>query len=861
MDHVGARAHAAGEKKRSGPGRSRSTRKTPHSSAEGLVDALGNRGAARFLASAAGRTSGAATGRTGSSNPGASPARGPVATTRDGETTLTPSALSRPDKDHILAHEQAHRQQSGASAPLGSRQQLETDAEVGARRILSGAQHTPQYAAPRGMTLAYDPADWLPRLDQQSQAEASSLNAQGLTDPRNTVELSENTEQGPGRASANYTANVAASGPQGFILSSTSVRLDYDAHRTVSVVGPPTVRINSELGSGPVTERPAMPYTLSYSRTITYTDADGRSATAEISGQVFLSQETVAAQIGATPNPSFEALLNLQGDSGYVTASVDGQTRITSVFANYAATGTSLRAEASGAVMSLGRSGGFSLVNVSAEASFLDPTAPAGSQFASLREYLVEADIDELARRLSQGPPGDKPGMLDDAASVVGGALGTVLAAVIDGVEAVLKGVADLWDELPDSAKGILTALGKFAAGLAVIAGIAALIVFGSEGAIAFGAAMLIVGLGALVVGFVGSVGRRLSEAWHSDDRWSLVAAPFVALLDALGISGIIEAGTDRSVLTDAPLNRTGEERWEAGTTGVLQLVGIFLMARGAGGGGGGEAPGDVVSPTVRGNMADFHALPEERLPVLPEGHAWVRRGGEWTLLRDPTAPSVPLEISIYSDGAGRINYNVRSGDLVLQSDAMTRPTNDTFPSGAENRLPPQLRGTGDQNPYRDPNSGLLFDKGHGVDYADRLEGGGARSSNADPANFTPQARYWNQFLRNQLVAAIRARGGGYREMPVYDAVPARTVDGTPIPSAFVFVETSPTGEPLGVWRVPNDPTINTRQMSQLPQYSRNLSDVPTPVIAADGTAQPPGTIIAPGVILGGERGRDERTQ
>jgi hypothetical protein len=176
----------------------------------------------------------------------------------------------------------------------------------------------------------------------------------------------------------------------------------------------------------------------------------------------------------------------------------------------------------------------------------------------------------------------------------------------------------------------------------------------------------------------------------------------------------------------------------------------------------------------------------------------------------------------------------------------------------AENRLPVELRGTGENNPYIEEGSGVLFEKGHGNDYVDRIEGPGVRSSNADIANFTPQARYWNSFLRNHLVRGIRSRGGGYREMPIYGSNPSVTVNQTPIPSEFIFVETSPTGQARAAWRIPNDPVITTQQMSQLPQYSISLSEVPNVMFSESGQMRSPGAIAGPFGLISGERGEEE---
>ncbi len=785
------------------------------------------------------------------------PSSSPLATTRDGRTTLSSRVHTRLDRDVILAHEAAHRSQFRADAPPGSRQQLEHDADHGAARILAGLPHRPRVSAPRGMVLAYGPEQWFPDLQSQSDREVQGLQRVGLTHPESSSRLSFGASQdADGGARASYDISVAASGDGGQILSDSHVVLDHQPDRRVGVVGPPTVQLNPEYGLGPVDDRPAYPYTLRYSRTVSYTDANGRSVTVEIDGRVFFSDRTMAAQLGALggEEPSFEALLNLRGDSGYVTASIQGSGPVTGYFAQYAAAGESLSLQARGAAANLGRSGGLSFLGSAESAAFLDPRLSAGDQYDSLRRYLLSADAAWLAQQRDRADADARPGWLDGLTASLARLLGGVLTPFIELEDAATDAISGWWNELPPWARGVMTSVAKFGAALLVMAAAAGLIVLAAKGAIAFGAAMLVVGAVALAAGYVMSFGSRLVEAWRSDNRWRLMLVPMVAALDTLGISGIIEGSRNESLLTGAPLGLSEEGQWEVGTTGVLQLVGIILMVRGMRGSPGGRS----VAPEVRGNLADFHALPAERLPVLPEGHYWVRQGPEWSVFREPTAPEVPLEISIFSDGQGKINFNVRSGDRVLQSEAMTRPPNDTY-QGGENRLPPELRGVGDQNPYLEDGTGRLFEKGHGIDYVDRLEGPGVRSSNADVSNFTPQARFWNSFLRNHLVRAIRSRGGGYRELPLYEGTPSQTANQTPIPRAFIFVETNAAGEPVAAWRIPNDPALNTRTQSQLPQYSIPLSEIPGVMLRPDGAVKPPGTFMGPaGAFITGERGEHE---
>ncbi|MFA3791875.1 hypothetical protein AB6T38_12215 [Aliiglaciecola sp. SL4] len=779
----------------------------------------------------------------------------PVAVTKDGQSFFSQLIQSHPNRERVLAHENVHRLQFRSGAPLGSRNQLEADARLGAETILTGQSYTPQYSAPRGMLLAYGTEDWFPNLEQQGQEEQSALNTQGLTNPDNQTNLELQTSSDTNlnnESRARYDVSVSASGSGGTIQSNTTVVLDYEPNRRVSVVGPAIVRNNPEMGLGPSDQRPAYPYILSYSRTITYTDSNGRNATVEIDSQVHISDAT-AASVLAGVTPSYESLLSLQGDTGYMSVSISGSSSFNAYYATYAGTGNSLRILSDTAASGLGHWGGLSLINVSRTADFIDPQLTAGEQYGSLRAYLYSADAAELARQLAELEAQDSS-WFDDLTNALGQIIGGALSSLFSGLDEIASAIESLWNELPPWTRGILTAVGKFAAlmgGMAVVAG---LIVVALKGAVAFGTVMLVLGALALAAGFVMSYAARLSEAWNSDNRWRLLLVPIIAVLDTLGISGVIEGATNESILTGESLNRTEEEQWEAGTTGVLQLVGIFFMARGLRGSG---PRSQTVTPEVRGPMQDFHMLPRERLPVLPEGHGWSRQGPEWVISREPSAPEIPLEISIYSDGQGKINYNIRSGDRVLQSEAMSRPSGDNY-QGGENRLAPEIRGTGQNNPFIQEGTGVLFEKGHGIDYVHRIEGPGVRSSNADIANFTPQARYWNSFLRNHLVRGISSRGGGYREMPIYESTPSLTVNETPIPSEFIFVETSPTGQVRAAWRIPNDPAITTRRMSQLPQYSIPESQIPSVMFTEAGQMRAPGTIIGPFGVINGKRGERE---
>ncbi len=291
--------------------------------------------------------------------------------------------------------------------------------------------------------------------------------------------------------------------------------------------------------------------------------------------------------------------------------------------------------------------------------------------------------------------------------------------------------------------------------------------------------------------------------------------------------------------------------------------AGVYAEARVPGGSAAARARNAApATVTQRGNAAAFHNLPPDRLPAnLPEGHFWMRNadGSEWTLMRDAGTQAAPFELTVYADASGNTNYVLRSNGRLIQSNAITRSGST---HGGTDRLPPDLDEVGVNNPYRDPVTNQPWDKGHGVDHADTLEGPGVLSSTTDIANFTPQASWWNQGPRNSLVGRIRnghgpsgrAGGGGYREMARYAESPPVTSNGTLIPREFIFVETDAAGVALRAWRIPNVQGAAGRGITAIDAMAIPLADVP-PVLLRSGLplAGPGGTgaVYAPGAIFG----------
>lgn len=786
----------------------------------------------------------------------------PLAVTNHHGTRFAPGWRGRSDANLIAAHEAVHRGQfaNRGRRPEGHRRALEQEAHRGALTLTAGGRFAPVLAAPSGMSLAYTPlegVEWMPDMQRQVQRETDALATAGLGGEGSRVEaeVSSNDDDGGGH-DIHYRLHTTGSGPDGNVDVTTEILVHHNPDAMVSITHGPMLRpsVDPELGWYNSDDVPAYPWVVRYRRQLRYRDNSGRAAVLDLDGVVYFNEHQMDWQLWGVGPPSFDTVLGLIGDEGHIAAHLYGHGSKADVAADYFGQETTVRSQLDAARTHLG-AGTRHLVQLPPE--LLSLTAPAGLQFQELRAWLVASDAYAMFDPV------------DDWAGSGNTASRDANYEADDGLlSGFLSGVETFWSGLPAWARGTLKAVATFAGMMVLMAAVAGVIVLaakagialgilGAGAAISFGTAMLIVGAVALVGGHLYNVYRRFMEWWEHGGVLGFFAIGFVAFLDTIGVGGIIEAATDESLLTGRELKRNEEQRWEAGTTGVLQLVGIILSVRGLRG-----RPGEPVVAEVqtRGSMADFHALPAERLPTnLPEGYYWQRRAGTtWELMREPGAPPVEVQISVYADGNGRVNYNTAVEGLPVHSDAMVRPAGEASPGG--HRLPPNLRESGAANPMRDPVTGRVYDKGHGVDYVDRTAG--PFNSNLDPINFTPQVGWWNSGTRNPLVAAIRTRGGGYREMPVFDAMPPRTVptpqhpNGIAIPREFVFVETNSSGVPVRAWRIPNDFAItkNAHYEAFLPQFAIPLRQIPQIMRGPTGAMTPPGTRFGR-VVITGEHG------
>jgi hypothetical protein len=487
-------------------------------------------------------------------------------------------------------------------------------------------------------------------------------------------------------------------------------------------------------------------------------------------------------------------------------------------------------------------------------AGFLDRIEQLWDDYHLAVRYSDEFAVAALARHVEQSARGMVEGlvqMIVIAVAIL--AITTAVGAILGGIFGVGAGAA------PGAAAG-------FEVGMVIIEwlGLAMLVVWIAQSLIQVGAAF-----GTFLATVWGAHGdrdvlRRAGFEW-ADANALLIAKILEGLLMLVMARGLpkgLEAL--RGTRLGAALGESRAVSWltersaniEAGRSPLPGPSTVLGRIRGTGPGQAEPAP--IVQ---RGNAAAFHDLPVARLPRnLPEGHFWMRSadGTQWVLMRRTGAAPAPFELTVSADGAGNINYVMRTGNRMIQSDAVTQ----TGTAYSGQRLPNDLAGTGPDNPYLDPVSNVPWDKGHGVDYVDTLEGPGVHNTSIDPANFTPQASWWNQGPRNSLVGRIRdghapsgrTGGGGYREMAIYPDNPPVTADGTPIPSEFIFVEATRAGAPVRAWRIPNIQGAAGRAITAIDPMAIPLADVP-PVMLRSGVplAGPGGSgaVYSPGLIFG----------
>jgi hypothetical protein len=496
-----------------------------------------------------------------------------MATTRDGVTTA-----ERELPPHVEAHEAVHRAQWAARgvAPIGSRADLEHDAERGARAMTAGSSYRPAVAAPPGMTLHYDPDpfDWMPDPQAVTERELRT-DDELMLEPDESANVRIEQRRGTdmaGVSTVSYTNITSGRGRKGVITSTTEITVIHDPGAPTTTVMVPSLNPMDELAPKEV---PAYPVSILYARTIEYSDADGRACLVEIAGGVHFTHEQWLEQLEGR-DPSFENLQQLVGDNGSLGIDLDGTGPIANFpyHRNLVVGGSSIAHQLQNAVPWLGFDSDPLLgVATLAPADFIRPELAAGEQFDSLNKFLFAMDQREIARRAAE-----------DAERARAAAEAEEDESWLDAVgdwldDNILGPLGGLWNAIPAPVRGVIKAVGKAALAIGVVIGAAAVIVALSPVELTVAGVALAIG-GALLLGsFINSLFTRSEEAEATGEGGASDIA-LVSLADAVGVSGVYEAVTNESMLSGVDLGLSEEERWERGTLGGIQVVGTALGAR-----------------------------------------------------------------------------------------------------------------------------------------------------------------------------------------------------------------------------------------------------------------------------------------
>jgi hypothetical protein len=276
------------------------------------------------------------------------------------------------------------------------------------------------------------------------------------------------------------------------------------------------------------------------------------------------------------------------------------------------------------------------------------------------------------------------------------------------------------------------------------------------------------------------------------------------------------------------PWNKTMPSGWLFKTKNDLRAANVdpdnpVGSAWPQGGGGGGSSytiPSATYNPN---NMSPaFHALTSDNYPMVQNGTAWNRQGQQLHLLRDPQVlPNSPhtqvhedtgptgglMYTSTVSDPTSTGGQRVLSGYTEIASQGHTYQGNRNYPMTSADYT---------------TSGGTVYGRGHVNDHAD-----GTTTTTSSYTNYTPQDQNYNTGARNSTVQEARRSGGGnYREVYSYSQQPARTTDGTAIPTTNHFMVTNSTGM-QNYYSVPNTNYPNNRSRNTINQFQQPTTNFP----------------------------------
>ena len=537
--------------------------------------------------------------------------RAPAGYTEDGVSFFSPAVADHPRRNTIEAHEAVHRAQFAlglrGQAP-STYDQLETEAQQGTQE----PGFIPRFAAPAGMRL-FSP-DSIPmqedigRFGEQETRDLRTVRPGVTQEPSSEINIKTAEDPKTHAQDIDYDFSARAQGERGSITSHTLLHL----HRDPSDPHQWAVPSKPELKLvGDPKYKKLYPISISYGRTINYTDEYGRKLEVELKSNVWFDYDDWQRATAGHPDLTLAAMEQLEGAGGHMTVRISGQGELNYLLAHdYPSMPADIKKEIlQGSGLSYtsfvscdGRSlremtnfigaalkntpGAYSMHLSDVPGSFVELNRTGGEQYDLVRTYLESYDkVHIAALEAAIRDRMKNPGTLVSGPTKVG--TGTIdLSSVADNKPGLLDKLASvlgaLWDSLPGWLRGTLKAVG-----------VAALIVGGvlllAEAIVAFAGALgieLALGSVAFAIGGILMTGNFLlsivMRSIESSDTGS--GNPLTIFLSALGdtfgISQIIEAIRNKSILSGTPLNLNEEQKWQRGVGGGLQFLGALLGVR-----------------------------------------------------------------------------------------------------------------------------------------------------------------------------------------------------------------------------------------------------------------------------------------
>jgi hypothetical protein len=521
----------------------------------------------------------------------------------------------------VLSHEYAHVAQlrSGLTASRNAAEAAAERVAAGETRNAGGAAPPPLFQKPGAKGGPFTDRASVDKLEQH---DLPGARVERKVDARSDGEI----------ARLGSHADVSGSRADGTIVSRTDLELQFFTHaayadpkQTPSPAVPPDLENVLPPAPGPAqARRYAYPIVIHYRRSIVLTDRAGHDCDLHADCNVYFTYRTWKLQIKGRPL-TLELLTSLRGDFGRATGSIASRGLPESKLAGFSNSGASIDEQTAFAQRELSRK----FVGRDEPADFLRAPETAGAQYDSLEAFLHAADAPTVAPakrlppaaapappRRKLGPAQDEDRTPDDEPHDLPGwlkAIGRALAKIGSGIEAA-------WDALPWQVRSALkviaiTVASVVAIGL-VLLGAAEIIV---AGAAAVGVTLAVGTVFGVLVGitiatqFGRSLMRRIDEAKRSGvtNPLRIFAA---SLADTFGVGDIAQALTNRSLLSNQPLNMTDKERFESGLGGLIQL-GMILL-----GGGKARAEAGAADVSAAGGVTAEPVAPPAEPPVSESG-------------------------------------------------------------------------------------------------------------------------------------------------------------------------------------------------------------------------------------------------